>query len=193
MSTDLDTTNTDWSPVGDWSRWDAWRVGVIEHYGDTGITWPADNPDPLHPMSVAYDEGRAWGRRYATNHHEGEPMALITHDTANRETNAERAYCEAVSLTGSSGDDTTYPPTTHRYVVAFTTSEDVGHCGDWAVVCDWSEHDDQPAAWAFVSAMSGCWLPRPVAVFDLDAGTRYDVHETHTYLTGNVPNLMDPA
>lgn len=41
-----------------WTKWDCWRVGVIEAHLATGITFDGD---PNSPRSVAYDEGRNFG------------------------------------------------------------------------------------------------------------------------------------
>jgi len=39
------------------SRMRAWWMGFCECASDAGLTW--DTPD--HPLSRAYDNGRAWG------------------------------------------------------------------------------------------------------------------------------------
>ena len=52
-----------WEPARIWNRWDAWRMGVIEAPGESGITWGPDD----HPLGCAmneyYDEGRDYGRK----------------------------------------------------------------------------------------------------------------------------------
>ena len=125
-----------------------------------------------------------------TNHHEGDSMAIITHDTATRERNASNARSEAASMSGAV-NDTDYPPTTHRYVLAYARGEDTNNCGDWAVVCDWQVFGTVADASVFARKMNGSCLPRPLAVFDLDAGTVYDVRESHTYQVFSTPRTIE--
>jgi hypothetical protein len=48
-----------WLPErAQWTKWDCWRVGVVEAHLATGITF---DDDPDSPRSVAYDEGRNFG------------------------------------------------------------------------------------------------------------------------------------
>lgn len=114
-------------------------------------------------------------------------MARITHDTETRKRNANNAVYEAQALSCACGemDD---PPTTHRYIVAYVTSEDVNSCGDWAVVAEWSDgFDTLDDAFAFVQTFRGSWLPRPTAVFDLDDDVVFDIDETHDYVPALTP------
>jgi hypothetical protein len=118
-------------------------------------------------------------------------MARITHDTATRERSARNARGEAQGLACAGGemDD---PPTTHRYIVAYVTSEDVNSCGDWAVVAEWSDgFDTLDDAFAFVQTFRGSWLPRPIAIFDLDDDVVFYIDETHDYVPALTPCKTD--
>ena len=46
-----------------WTRWQAWRVGVMEAAMEDGMTWTPDTHPDWREMNEQYDRGKNYGRR----------------------------------------------------------------------------------------------------------------------------------